>query len=110
MPSTLNRIHFDNAKFNNLFCVFSDNVQNAMYILTPAILEKISNLEKYFGKNISISFIARKMYVYIKTGKDNFEPDLYKSAIQDNPASKILRDFNSLIDLAKVVDMTNPKI
>ena len=81
-----------------------------MYILTPAILEKISNLESHFGKDINLSFINEKLYIYIETGKDNFEPDIYKSAIQDNPASRILRDLNALIDLAKAVDMVNPKI
>lgn len=107
--SSLPRVKFDNDKFNSLFRVYSDDLQNAMYILTPALLEKISNLEKHFGKAINLSFIYEKLYICIETVKDNFEPDLYKSAITDNPAFKILRDLNALIDLAKILDLTNIK-
>ncbi|MCZ6172930.1 DUF3137 domain-containing protein [Campylobacter ureolyticus] len=102
-------ILMDNALFNDKFKVFSDNPINAMYILTPLFLEKIANLTKNFGDNIKINFKNSKIYIHIEGKYDHFEPDIYKSAITNNPAKNILDEINALLDIIEVL-VLNSKI
>ncbi|MCZ6116282.1 DUF3137 domain-containing protein [Campylobacter ureolyticus] len=102
-------ILMDNALFNDKFKVFSDNPINAMYILTPLFLEKIANLTKNFGDNIKINFKNSKIYIHIEGKYDHFEPDIYKSAITNNPAKNILDEINALLDIVEVL-VLNSKI
>ena len=102
-------ILMDNALFNDKFKVFSDNPINAMYILTPLFLEKIANLTKNFGDNIKINFKNSKIYIHIDGKYDHFEPDIYKSAITNNPAKNILDEINALLDIVEIL-VLNSKI
>lgn len=97
-------ILMDNALFNDKFKVFSDNPINAMYILTPLFLEKIANLTKSFGDNIKINFKNSKIHIHIEGKYDHFEPDIYKSAITNNPAKNILDEIKALFDTIKVLN------
>jgi len=60
--------HFENAEFEEKFRVFSTNEQDARYIISPTMMERILQLQKRFGSNISISFRGSKMYIAISTG------------------------------------------
>ncbi|WP_156847491.1 DUF3137 domain-containing protein [Campylobacter ureolyticus] len=102
-------ILMDNALFNDKFKVFSDNPINAMYILTPLFLEKITNLTKNFVDNIKINFKNSKIYIHIEGKYDHFEPDIYKSAITNNPAKNILDEINALLDIVEIL-VLNSKI
>ena len=102
-------ILMDNALFNDKFKVFNDNPINAMYILTPLFLEKIASLTKNFGDNIKINFKNSKIYIYIEGKYDHFEPDIYKSAITNNPAKNILDEINALLDIVEIL-VLNSKI
>ncbi|WP_269493205.1 DUF3137 domain-containing protein [Campylobacter ureolyticus] len=102
-------ILMDNALFNDKFKVFSDNPINTMYILTPLFLEKIANLTKIFGDSIKINFKNSKIYIHIEGKYDHFEPDIYKSAITNNPAKNILDEINALLDIVEVL-ILNSKI
>ena len=102
-------ILMDNALFNDKFKVFSDNPINTMYILTPLFLEKIANLTKNFGDDIKINFKNSKIYIHIEGKYDHFEPDIYKSAITNNPAKNILDEINALLDIVEVL-VLNSKI
>ncbi|MCR8685610.1 DUF3137 domain-containing protein, partial [Campylobacter ureolyticus] len=96
-------ILMDNALFNDKFKVFSDNPINAMYILTPLFLEKIANLTKIFGDSIKINFKNSKIYIHIEGKYNHFEPDIYKSAITNNPAKNILDEINALLDIVEIL-------
>lgn len=102
-------ILMDNALFNDKFKVFSDNPINTMYILTPLFLEKIANLTKIFGDSIKINFKNSKIYIHIEGKYDHFEPDIYKSAITNNPAKNILDEINALLDIVEIL-VLNSKI
>lgn len=102
-------ILMDNALFNNKFKVFSDNPINTMYILTPLFLEKIANLTKIFGDSIKINFKNSKIYIHIEGKYNHFEPDIYKSAITNNPAKNILDEINALLDIVEIL-VLNSKI
>lgn len=80
----LNKINMDNTEFNREFFVFSDDLQNAMYILSPSLMEKILLLKKQMKSDIAISFISTKIFIRVDREYDSFEPDVDKKVITNN--------------------------
>ena len=99
----LQLIKMDNPKFNEKFKVYSDDIQNAMYLLSPSLMEKIYRLSQRFKKPINISFIGTKIYISIDTKVDNFEPNLEKNIEIYNPAREIKNDLNSLLEIVDIL-------
>ncbi|GKH59676.1 DUF3137 domain-containing protein [Campylobacter ureolyticus] len=99
----LKKIKVDNALFNEKFRVFSDDIQNAFYILTPAFMERVLELYNHFKTDISISFLKGIIYIAIETGINSFEPDITKSLITQNPAKNIIKDIEKILKIVEIL-------
>ncbi|MDA3069925.1 DUF3137 domain-containing protein [Campylobacter sp. VBCF_08 NA3] len=94
----LKKIIMDDTKFNRTFEVYSTDAINAMYILSPALMKRILSLKWHLNFPISISFVGSKIYIFIDTGKDNFEPNIDISAIKSDRIIKTeLSHFLSIV-------------
>ena len=105
----LNKINMDNTEFNREFFVFSDDLQNAMYILSPSLMEKILLLKKQMKSDIAISFISTKIFIRVDREYDSFEPDVDKKVITNNLDKTIKKDLNAFLDIVKILGL-NTKI
>ena len=56
-------IQTENSVFNENFAVFAENEQNAFYILTPRVLEKIMAFQEAMEGKVYLSFFQSIMYV-----------------------------------------------
>ncbi len=99
----LKKIKVDNALFNEKFRVFSDDIQNAFYILTPAFMERVLELYNHFKTDINISFLKGTVYIAIETGVNSFEPDITKSLITQNPAKNIIKDIEKILKIVEIL-------
>ena len=99
----LKEIKVDNVLFNEKFKVFSDDIQNAFYILTPAFMERVLELYNHFKTDINISFLKGTIYIAIETGINSFEPDITKSLITQNPAKNIIKDIEKILKIVEIL-------
>lgn len=97
----------DNAEFNELFKVYTTDIQNAMYILTPALMESIVKLAKNMRVPIGISFVAERIYIKINRGIDSFEPDIHQSIVSKNLDKRIAADLNSLFNIIRILKLNH---
>ena len=65
------QIHFEDPVFEDIFCVYTTNEQEARYILSPTMMKSIIALQYKFGERIRISFKAGKMYMALSRHHDN---------------------------------------
>lgn len=66
-------VKLEYSEFSQKYNVFSDNQVEARYMLTPAMMEKLNQLEFAFKvSSIGCSFKGSKMTLSIDTGKDMF--------------------------------------
>lgn len=105
----LKKITMDDSEFNAKFSVYSNNLQNAMYILSPAFMKRLLDLKRRLNFPISVSFVGDKIYIFLDTGKDNFEPDIDKSVLHANPAFTIKRELSHFLSIVKTLNL-NTKI
>lgn len=101
------KIKMDNANFNNMFDVFTDNVINANYILTPKFIENITNLQKFVKRDFKMSFNRDRIYIFCNQGKDSFEPSLLKPVYDRESIKAIKNEILSVIAIIKDLELNN---
>lgn len=65
------KITLENQEFNEKFIVYTTDVQQAFYILSPALIEDIIKIQSFNNqsRDINISFIENKMYIAFEEEK-----------------------------------------
>ena len=101
----LKKVLTDNYEFNKNFKIYTDDIINAMYILSPALMESIIKIKNRFKVPLNLSFLETKIYITIDTNKDNFEPNLDENLITKNPAKKILNDLNTILQIVEILSL-----
>ena len=103
------KIPIDNADFNANFSVYTSDTVAAMYVLTPALMEKILSLKQLVKSNISLSFKQNKIYIAIARGADSFEPSLDQPILNARIAKDIKADLDAMLQIVKILRL-NEKI
>ncbi|WP_297882936.1 DUF3137 domain-containing protein [uncultured Campylobacter sp.] len=102
-------IPIDNADFNQNFTIYANDAMTAMYVLTPALMEKILSLKQLVKSNISLSFKQNKIYIAIARGTDSFEPSLDQPILNARIAKDIKADLDAMLQIVKILKL-NEKI
>ena len=102
-------IPIDNADFNQNFTIYANDAMTVMYVLTPALMEKILSLKQLVKSNISLSFKQNKIYIAIARGADSFEPSLDQPILNARIAKDIKADLDSMLQIVKILKL-NEKI
>ena len=102
-PNTLGlkKIDMDDAEFNAAFTVYCEDVTGAMYILTPAFMRRLLRFAGAVAAPVSLSFADSKIYIFVNTGRDNFEPDIDESVLRRDPAALIKRELSHFLAIVK---------
>ena len=99
----------DDSKFDEIFSVYSNDIQNAEYILTPAFMKRVMNLERRLNFPICISIMDKKICIFLDTGEEIFKPNIDKSVLNKNPAFTIKRVVLQCLAITKMLNL-NKKI
>lgn len=96
-------IKLEDTDFNKKFTVQSSDQIEARYIMTPAFMERLKNIQTTFGtQNIKCSFFDDKIMFAISTDKDLFEiGDLHKPLENE---SQIHDFYNQIISIYEMID------
>ena len=105
----LKDIKMDNTEFNKLFEVFTNDPQNAMYILNFSLMEQLIKLQKMLKDPLSVSFVDNRIFIKVDRGYDSFEPDLSQNIVNKNIAPRIKAELNAMFDIVKILKL-NSKI
>lgn len=75
------RARMDDAEFERYFRVYATDQIEARYALTPSLMENLKLLKMRFHRPINIVLTGDKICMAIRTGCDNFEPDLRRPLV-----------------------------
>lgn len=87
------QIKLENIEFNKRFNVFSDNQVEARYILTPAFMARVIDFHDKSNRPLYMSFFKDNIYIAIKTGRDMFEPSIFRTADNYQSIKRFYDDF-----------------
>ena len=95
--SGLSLVHLENPIFERKFVVYSGDQQEARYILSPKLMERILNAKKMLRADISLSFHDNHLYIAIPKYKNFYEPSFFGSVMD-------YREISEIYDLIKLVE------
>lgn len=100
------KITLENQDFNDAFIVYTTDIQEALYILTPELVEHIMHIQTFDGvaREINISFIDNMMYIAFEETKflDMDKTDDYKMQIQ-----LFYNEILHMINIVEILELNN---
>lgn len=101
----MEKIKMEDIEFNKEFDVLSSDGQEAYYIMTPQMINRIKTLKGKINGPIVLCFVDNKLHVGIDSRTDSFEPpiidkinldDIYKDTYEET------REITNFIDELKL--------
>lgn len=89
-------VNLEDPEFEKEFVVYGTDQVEARYILSTALMERITKYKELTGRAIQLSFAHSSVYIAIPFGKDLFEPKLFDS----------LHDFEVLDEYFQTLSLT----
>ncbi len=94
-------IKLEDADFNSLFTVYSEDLVQANKILSPNLIEKLVRFRKKVNKNIYLSFVDDMIYIAIEYPEGTFEPNLFKSMLKFAPVRKYFEAMQFMLGIVE---------
>lgn len=95
-------ILMDMRELNAKFRVYSESLEHAMYLLTPAFMEQFLNATEVFDAPLNASFIGSKLCVSVDINEDSFEVYLDKTLVQNLPKFSMKNKIEAILTLADI--------
>ncbi len=98
-------IKMEDPVFEKEFVVYGEDQIEARYILSPALMERITKFQKKSGKRISMSFKGSNVYIAIPFAKNLFEPKIFSTILDFKPVKEFFDDFALMIDIVEDLNL-----
>jgi len=98
-------IQLENTDFEKTFVTHGSDQVESRYILTPAMMERILNLNHQTKYNISLSFIESRMYIGFPLNRNYFEAPVFKSLLNPETVNEDIATIKFMYDIVKELDL-----
>lgn len=98
-----NRVEMDSEEFEKYFNVYAENKILTMRILTPDIMEYLTDFRNKFKMNYEIVFRDSTIYFRFFTG-DMFEPKVFGSSMDKELLLTYYNIFNFIVEITKKIN------
>lgn len=97
----LNKLKLEDVSFDKRFCVQSQDQVEGRYLVTPAFMEKLNNLQMSFGtKDIKCAFFSDQIMFAISTDKNLFElGNLFVPLSNSKQINEFYNEISSIYDM-----------
>ncbi|RZL45171.1 MAG: DUF3137 domain-containing protein [Pedobacter sp.] len=100
-----NVVELENVTFNSNFVVYSTDQIEARYILTPALMEKIGELNQRSTYTVSLSFINSNMYIAFPLDKNYFEAPVFKTLLRADLLDEDMSVLKFMYEIVHELDL-----
>ena len=94
-------VTINDAEFAKYFAVYSTDLTEAQYILSPSMIEQIKLIKQKLERDLYFSFINDKVYVAIPSDTDLFVPVIFHKMTNFKTIEPVYCFINTLIDIGK---------
>ncbi len=96
----MNRVGLVDPVFEDIFEAYGTDQVEARYLLDPAFMQKLINLEKsVFGNNIRFGFMNSQLLIAVET-QDRFEAgEMSYSLMDPNRTQRLLNEIGAIYDI-----------
>lgn len=98
-------VKLENPDFDKTFITYSDDQVEARYILTPSMMERISELNKRSKDTISLSFTGSLVFIAFPLNGNYFEPPFSRSLLDENLLQKDIELVQFMYGIVRELDL-----
>ena len=98
-------VKLESPEFNKKFLTYATDQVEARYILTPAMMERLCNLDDNSRYTISVSFTGSQVFIAFPLDKDYFEPPVFKSLLDQNSLDEDLAVIRFMYGIIAELDL-----
>jgi len=98
-------VQLENEYFNKNFVTYSTDQIESRYILTPAMMDSISELNERSAYCVSISFINSSVYIAFPLDRNYFEPPVFKTLLRPDLLNDDMNILNFMFMIIKELDL-----
>jgi len=103
--SASKEVELENVDFNKTFITNSTDQIEARYILTPAMMDRLCELNSKCKNTISLSFIDSRVYIAFPLDENYFEPPLFKSILDPSCLERDIYIIGFMHGIVKELDL-----
>jgi len=98
-------VQLENDYFNKNFVTYSTDQIEARYVLTPAMMDKISELNERSAYCVSLSFINSSVYIAFPLDNNYFEPPVFKTLLKADLLEEDMNILSFMLMIIKELDL-----
>ena len=88
------KIRFENIEFNKTFESYTNNEQEAFYIITPHIMDSMTELREKTNGALIFCFCRNQLHIGVNNRRDAFEPPIFRPIDVESAISDISYDVS----------------
>lgn len=88
------KIQFENTQFNKVFESYTDNEQEAFYIITPHIMDAMMKLREKTDGALIFCFCRNQVHIGVNNMRDAFEPPIFHPIDVETAIADISEDID----------------
>ena len=101
----MDRLKMEDEDFNQKFRVYAQDEQEAFYILTPHLMEKLLALQESIKAPIMLAFTGGVLHLAVYDGKDAFEARPFSRITPEKERERILADIRPITAVVDELDL-----
>lgn len=98
-------VQLENTAFCKAFVTYANDQVEARYILTPAMMERILELNARAKYTVTMSFISSKMYIAFPLDRNYFEAPIFKTLLNPDLLNEDISTINFMYDIVRELDL-----
>lgn len=98
------KVSLENPVFEKMYNTYSDDQVEARYILSPAMMERMLQLQNIFDTKVNFSFKGNHIFIAISSTKNHFEISL-GSEIGEKQMESIYNEIEGCLKIIDVLDL-----
>ncbi|PWS32784.1 DUF3137 domain-containing protein [Pedobacter paludis] len=98
-------VQLENTAFCKEFITYANDQVEARYILTPAMMERILELNSRAKYTLTMSFISSRMYIGFPLDRNYFEAPIFKTLLNPDLLNEDISTINFMYDIIRELDL-----
>jgi hypothetical protein len=100
-------VKMEDPEFNKHFVVYGEDQIEARYILSTALMQRISEYREKHKGHIFLSFVNSFLHVAISYNKALFEPSYFKKLTDFNLVKEFFEDIHLAVSIVEELNLNN---
>lgn len=100
-------VKMEHVPFEEAYSVYATDENEARYLLSIKLIEKIAELKNIFFQELSFSFVNNKVFIAIATDKDLFAPHLFGALDNKKYLETQFGYLYAMLNIPETLDLDN---